>query len=259
MCMQQAALPCMDVQSDCQPQQQHKAVKDACTGATQHICPVLAVTSALTPQNSMLSTGPLHNTTPRSREEIRKLFTRRSMPLPAATSSSNLHNAAQLPSRLQNHSNTALPEAAQPGAGLCQQQPLPAEPSNSVTSSLHLVPAQTSSCPAQGFHAPPVFGQYAYPGNTLPAGSSLQQKHSSAQSEQRPQRASGSSQNASGTAARSQKEASAAPRTSVSSGPAMRAEILMGAAATIEVNVRYHANIAAALKGYVPRATSVKV
>ena len=31
----------------------------------------------------------------------------------------------------------------------------------------------------------------------------------------------------------------------------MRAEVLMGPAATIEVNVRFHASIATALKGYV--------
>ncbi len=223
------------------------------SAAAQPVSAVLAQNSALTPQTSTLQAGLGSTTTPRSRQEIRRLFTRKSAPLQPA---SCFNNQPHPQSRLQHHGSTAVPELALPALAVHQQQPsAPIQHSGRLDHNQHSLPGQnqTISGPGQSCQAPASFGQYAYPGNSLPAVSNHQQRASD-QSNQcceqtGPQRNSAAPQRASGASNGIPSQANAVPRASVSSGPSMRAEILMGPAATIEVNVRFHANISAALKG----------
>jgi len=228
----------------------HRAVVDPKTST-------LAARSALTPQAAALQSGLVQTTTPRSREEIRKLFTRRSSSLqPAASlqqSSTNLHGYSHPASRLQHHSGPTTLEPVLPETAPHFQPVLAPQPANQLAHSHHAVSGhhEVTTASALGNQAPATFGQYAYPG------SSHQTQRASGQSIQHsqqtvPQRNSAPPQRTSGSSYGNHADASAVARPSMSSGPGptMRAEVLMGPAATIEVNVRFHANIAAALKRY---------
>ncbi len=217
----------------------------------------LAARSALTPQAAALQSGLVQTTTPRSREEIRKLFTRRSSSLQPAASlqqtSTNLHGSSHPASRLQHHSGPTRPEPALPEAASHFQPVLAPQPANQLPHSHHAVSGhhEVTMAPALGNQAPGTFGQYAYPGSSHQTQrASGQSFHQSQQTV--PQRNSAPPQRTSGSSHGNLADASAVARPSMSSGsaPTMRAEILMGPAATIEVNVRFHANIAAALKRY---------
>jgi len=227
-----------------------KAVVDPKTTA-------LAARSAVTPQAAALQSGLVQSTTPRSREEIRKLFTRRSSSLQPAASlqqpSTNLHGSSHPASRLQHHSGPARLEPVLPETASHFQPVLAPQPANQLPHSHHAVSGhhEVTMAPALGNQAPGTFGQYAYPG------SSHQNQRASGQSFHQsqqivPQRNSAPPQRTSGSSHSNLADASAVARPSMSSGsgPTMRAEVLMGPGATIEVNVRFHANIAAALKRY---------
>lgn len=219
----------------------------------------LAARPALTPQAAALQSGLVQTATPRSREEIRKLFTRRSSSLQSAASlqqpSTNLHGSSHPASRLQHHSGPTRLEPVLPETDLHFQPVLAPQPANQLAHSHHVVSGhhEDTTAPALGNQAPGTFGHYAYPGSS----SSHQTQRASGQSFHQsqqivPQRNSAPSQRTSGSSHGNLADASAVARPSMSSGsgPTMRAEVLMGPAATIEVNVRFHANIAAALKRY---------
>ena len=217
----------------------------------------LAARSALTPQAAALQSGLVQTTTPRSREEIRKLFTRRSLSLQPAASlqqpSTNLHGSSHPASRLQHHSGPTRLEPVLPETASHFQPVLAPQPANQLAHSHHTVSGhhEVTTAPALGNQAPGTFGQYAYPGSSHQTQrASGQSFHQSQQTV--PQRNSAPPQRTSGSSHGNLADASAVARPSMSSGPGptMRAEVLMGPAATIEVNVRFHANIAAALKRY---------
>ena len=214
--------------------------------------------TATTPLASVLQADLGQTIPPRSREDIRKLFTRRSTPLQPASSQQVSANFHQDPpcyplSRLQQHRSTAPHQSGLPATAVHQQTCAPAQHNSSLHQNQHAsaVQHQAPNAPAGGGTVPAGFGQYAYPGSKLPTISNHQGQTSSGQSHQQSQQT--SLQHKSGAVNSVQAGASAVPRASVNSGPgpSMRAEILMGPAATIEVNVRFHANIAAALKRYV--------
>jgi len=209
----------------------------------------LAARSALTPQAAALQSGLVQTTTPRSREEIRKLFTRRSLSLQPAASlqqpSTNLHGSSHPASRLQHHSGPTRLEPVLPETASHFQPVLAPQPANQLAHSHHTVSGhhEVTTAPALGNQAPGTFGQYAYPGSSHQTQrASGQSFHQSQQTV--PQRNSAPPQRTSGSSHGNLADASAVAR------PSMRAEVLMGPAATIEVNVRFHANIAAALKRY---------
>ena len=218
----------------------------------------LAARSALTPQAAALQSGLVQTTTPRSREEIRKLFTRRSSSLQPAASlqqpSTNLHGSSHPASRLQHHSGPTSLEPEVPEAASHFQPVVAPQPATQLPHSRQAVSGhhEVTTAPALGNPAPGAFGQYAYPG------SSHQTQRASGQSFHQPQRNSAPPQRTSGSSHGNLADASAVARPSMSSGsgPTMRAEVLMGPAATIEVNVRFHANIAAALKRYASTSVS---
>ena len=219
--------------------------------------PALAGRSALTPQAAALQSSLVQTTTPRSREEIRKLFTRRSSSLQSAASlqqpSTNLHGSSHPASRLQHHSGPTRLEPVLPATASHFQPALAPQPANQLAHSHHAVSGhhEVTVAPALGNQAPGTFGQYAYPGSSHHTQrASGQSFHQSQQTV--PQRNSVPPQRASGSSHGNPADASTVARPSMSSGsgPTMRAEVLMGPAATVEVNVRFHANIAAALKRY---------
>lgn len=227
------------------------------TAAAQPAQIAPATSSAWTPQAAAFQACAAQTTTPRSREEIRRLFTRRSTPLQSTESqqpsTSNLPHTSHPPSRLQHYSGPAGPELVVPTTAPYHQQTSAPQADDSFTHSHQAAPWQHQGqlAPAQGNHAPGSFGQFAYSTDSHSnQRASGQSTHPSQQTG--PQRNSVPSQGTSGGNSRCT-DAKAAARTSVSSGPgpSMRAEVLMGPAATIEVNVRFHASIATALKGYV--------
>ncbi|KAL0028605.1 hypothetical protein WJX79_005056 [Trebouxia sp. C0005] len=215
----------------------------------------LAARSALTPQAAALQSGLVQTTTPRSREEIRKLFTRRSSSLQPAASlqqpSTNLHGSSHPASRLQHHSGPTRLEPVLPEIASHFQPVLVPQPANQLAHSHHAVSGHhdIAMASALGDQAPGAFGQYAYPGSSHQTQrASGQSFHQSQQTV--PQRNSAPPQRTSASLHGDLADASAVARPSMisGSGPTLRAEVLMGPAATVEVNVRFHANIAAALK-----------
>ncbi|KAL0034775.1 hypothetical protein WJX77_006947 [Trebouxia sp. C0004] len=230
----------------------HRAVVDPKTSA-------LVAKSALNSQAAALQSGLVQTTTPRSREEIRKLFTRRSSSLQPAASlqepSTNLHGSSHPASRLQHHSGPTRLEPVLPETAPHFQPVLAPQTVNQLAHSHHHAvcghheATQQLTASALGNQAPATFGQYAYPGsshqNQRASGQSFHQSQQPV-----PQRNSVPPQRTLGPSHGNHADASAVARPSMSSGPGptMRAEVLMGPDATIEVNVRFHANIAAALK-----------
>ena len=197
----------------------------------QSAAPLLMTgTSNATPQAPVASMGPQQTFTPRSRDEIRRLFTKRPTPLQSASSqqpAAKAH-AEPMPSRLQQTS--------------------------SLQGGQHAQQAASSSC-LSGGQAQQSFQQYACKGSAQPASSMQRSHNSSGHSQQhsgsaRVHKQTSSSQHKSPAPNSTHTGPSAAPRASVTSAPcvSMRAEVLMGPAATIEVNVRFHDNIAIALK-----------
>ena len=222
------------------------------------------------PSNSPANTPlalPLHSmagqsSTPRSREEIRRLFTKRSShPADTHSTLTNPNRDQQPSSRLQHQTGT-LP-ASDPGphhehtghnpAGAVQQHSMPAQ-----------IQHQALYAPDSDFQAPPSFRQFACSGDSLSGPGNQQPPRSSCHSIDQRQSTAPTAQQHNSVSSRQNAAASnsqypeAVLRASASSGdgpagaggagPFMRAEIHMGPAATIEVNVRFHANIAAALK-----------
>lgn len=216
---------------------------------------------------STLTPVPLHNvagqtSTPRSRDDIRQLFTKRPALLRSANPQSSMAqptSVQQPPSRLQH----------QIGSGPAQYQPnvssrsLPGphvhtEGQHAAAMHQHLLPGPVQIQPPIGpnaeFQAPPSFRQYACSGSSLSAPTSSHRNSGHSSHEQQctaPQRNSVPAQYTSGAVTST--EGRPISRPSITSGaapgvgPMMRAEILMGPAATIEVNVRYHDHVATAL------------
>lgn len=220
---------------------------------------------ALTPNTNTLHNAAGQTSTPRSREEIRRLFTKRPALLQSANPQSTLAQPLSVqkpPSRLQ-HQTSSGPGQYQPNA--CSR-PLPGphthtQGQHAAAMHQHLLhgPVQDQALigPDAEFQAPPSFRRYACSSSSLSAptnghrgsGHSIHEQQSIA-----PQRNSVPVQHTSGASISTCMEGQPISRPSTTSGaapgvgPMMRAEILMGPAATIEVNVRYHDNIASALK-----------
>ena len=225
---------------------------------------------ALTP-----NTTPLHNVagqtrTPRSREEIRRLFTKRPSSLQSINPQSVLAQplgVQQPPSRLAvgcswlQHQTSSGPIQHQPNSSA---HPLPGphmhtHGQHAAATRQHPLPSpvqnQALIGPDADFQAPPSFRQYACSGSSLSAPTNGHRSSGNSSHEQQstaPQRSSMPAQLTSSASTITEGRPISRPSTTTGAvpgvGPMLRAEILMGPAATIEVNVRYHDNIASALK-----------
>lgn len=230
----------------------------------------LALTPHTNPQQKGVQISAKGQTsTPRSREEIRRLFTKRPALPHSATLQPTLahssHAYVQQPTSRLQHQVSSVPAQCQP---IPISGPLPG--SRIRTDAQHAGATHPHSNPGHvqhqaltgpaDFQAPPSFRQFACPSSSLSAPASGQRssghsshEHHALQRNSLPvQRASSASTGTctegkppSGPTATS---SGTGPSLHSGGGPMLRAEILMGPAATIEVNVRFHANIAAALK-----------
>lgn len=223
---------------------------------------------ALTPFTLPLQNVKGQASTPRSREEIRRLFTKKPTPLQSASFQSTVSTHVQQPASRLQQQNSSVPAQCLP---IASSGPLPGPPIH--TEGQHAGAIQQHANPSRvqnqalidsdaDFQAPPCFRQFACPNSSLSAPTSSHRSSDDSRHEQHcaaPQRNSAPAQRMSGASAATCAEGPALPKPSTTSsgagpsipsggGPMMRAEILMGPAATIEVNVRFHANIAAALK-----------
>lgn len=210
---------------------------------------------------------PLHSvaeqtSTPRSREQIRQLFTKRPAMLRSENPQLTMAQPASVqkpPSRLQ-HQLSSGPAQHHPSVS---SRPLPGPHVHTVgqhAAAMHQHPLpgpvqnQTLAGPDAEFQAPPSFRQYACSGSSLSAPTNGHRNSSHSSHEQQctaPQRNSVPAQYTSGAVTSTEVRPISRPsRTSGAApgvGPMMRAEVLMGPAATIEVNVRHHDNVATAL------------
>ena len=218
---------------------------------------------ALTPHTNPLPNMTGQSSTPRSRQEIRRLFTKRPalrQPANSESALAYLTSVQQPSSRLQNHISS-VPAACHPNAGPVHEPHVQTENQHAAETHQHSIPDSVQNQaligPDADFQAPPMFRQFACPSSSLSAPTSGQRSsgHSSQQQQcTAAQRNSVPAQRTSAASITTFTEGNPASRPSTTSGvgpgggPMMRAEILMGPAATIEVNVRFHANIAAALK-----------
>lgn len=219
---------------------------------------------ALTPNTVQLHNVPGQTSTPRSREEIRRLFTKRPASFQSANPQSSLAqplSVQQPPSRLQ-HQTSSGPAQYQPNA--CSR-PLPGphtytQGQHAAAVHQHLLPGYVQDQALNGadaeFQAPPSFRRYVCSGSSLSAPTNGLRSSGHISHEQQsaaPQRHSVPAQHIVKASSSTCTEGRPISRPSTTSGaapgvgPMMRAEILMGPAATIEVNVRYHDNIASAL------------
>lgn len=218
---------------------------------------------ALTPFTNPLQTVKGQASTPRSREEIRRLFTKKPTALQSASFQSNSStHVQQPPSRLQRQKSAAPAQCHTiPSSGPLPGPPIHADGQHAGAIHQHSDPGhvqhQALIGPDADFQAPPSFRQFACPSSSLSAPTSGQRSSDHSRHEQHCTAAQRNSAPASGASSATCAEGPALPSTTASGagpsipsggGPMMRAEILMGPAATIEVNVRFHANIAAALK-----------
>ena len=212
-----------------------------------------------TPHAAALSVLSGQNSTPRSREEIRRLFTKKSTPQSSANQSSlaPARRDQHVTSRL-HHQTGALPESGCVILPCIQAEHQPQAVTHHVPTTVSR--EATAHFPSDpDFQDPRTFRQFAYPGSSLSAPSTNPTHRSSGHSSHHHQ-STGHQQRNSAPAQRNSdasKGSQANTNTHVSGsgppeapgvGPFMRAEIQMGPAATIEVNMRFHANIAAAFQ-----------
>ena len=242
---------------------QHQPARAAVPGLQ---CPPITAQGdriALTPNTVLLHDVAGQTSTPRSREEIRRLFTKRPASLHSANPRSTLAqplSVQQPPSRLQ-HQTSSGPTQYQPSSS---SHPLPGsqmhtQGQHAAATCQHPMPGPVQKLaligPDADFQAPPSFQQHACSGSSLSAPTNGHRSSGNSSHEQQstvPQRSSMPAKHTSSASTSTEGMPISRPSTTTGAapgvGPMMRAEILMGPAATIEVNVRYHDNIASALK-----------